>query len=539
MKHVLLTLLLFLFAACSDSEKIPTGDGDGQKPDPEQPEDGLTVYDVMPDYDASHKQSVSVGSSTSVSLKGLGVELDPIFFSQNLKSNGYPVCKASDWDEIFVPRIADMKIERMRMMYMPHWLEPVNDNDDPFTTNKQKLTYTSVEMKSLLRTLLMAKRQNVDVTLVFWGCQVSFSHSTQGVVNRYFMAKNTEGWCVAPNNNDEMVENFTTVLDYLVNERGLTCIKEITMFNEPNGMGGITLPQYVDIAKKMDANLRKIGLRDAIQLNLGDITDYPPHFGLYQQYVDQLKNVADLFNNHNYSFGYEHGNTQVVNWEKKYGGVASRVGKPHYIGELGSNQTEDSHYQRDIETYERGVLMTRSVINFLNGGASGVSYWVLYDHYINSSDAPRIMQLGLWRHKKDTYKNVPHPNPAVYSKIACDYEVRPQFYTYSLLTRFVRKGSQVYPLDLKNEFAAGMGVCTEANEWTYAFANNSDQALSVDLTNSHANGCNECQVYRYTEAELPTNNQVLDPSYNLKLSKEGYFKVHIPAHSVIFLTQIH
>ena len=47
--------------------------------------------------------------------------------------------------------------------------------------------------------------------------------------------------------------------------------------------------------------------------------------------------------------------------------------------------------------------------------------------------------------------------------------VRPQYYAYSLLTRFVRQGDEVYPLDLGDELIAGsaflkhrgkMDVCT-------------------------------------------------------------------------------
>ena len=75
-----------------------------------------------------------------------------------------------------------------------------------------------------------------------------------------------------------------------------------------------------------------------------------------------------------------------------------------------------------------------------------------------------MQQLGLWKYLKSAYTE----DPDVYSKIKEDHEVRPQYYAYSLLTRFVRQGDEVYPLDLGDELIAGsfsqhrgkMAVCT-------------------------------------------------------------------------------
>ena len=84
------------------------------------------------------------------------------------------------------------------------------------------------------------------------------------------------------------------------------------------------------------------------------------------------------------------------------------------------------------------------------------------------------MALHAGRHRQD-------PDPGVYDRLTDDYQPRPQYYAYSLLTRFVRKGSEVYPLDLGNEFAAGTAVRAADGRWTYVIANATDETLSFDL----------------------------------------------------------
>lgn len=93
-------------------------------------------------------------------------------------------------------------------------------------------------------------------------------------------------------------------------------------------------------------------------------------------------------------------------------------------------------------TYERGVFLVRSMLNYFNAGAVGMSYWVLFDQYYNrGASYNEFMQLGLWCHKKDTYVSEPElPAPET------DYQIRPQYYAYGLMANHVSRGSKIYPL---------------------------------------------------------------------------------------------
>lgn len=488
----------------------------------------------MPGYERNASMEASVRYSTGVTLAGLGVELDPHFLSQNVTR--HDGAKASDWDEVIVPRIRKMGIQRFRVMLLPHWWEPLNDNDDPNVAALDRFTFESAEMQSLYKVLDIAQEMHADVTLVLWGCPTwcdLLDPDYAGVKRHFLCSSEGTNWVVEPASNEEFAESFSTVAKYLIERRGYTCIKELTPFNEPDG-NIIPLERYVPLAKVLDRRLRADGIRDRVRLNLSDNTDTRRFF--LEGCARDLAQEADMFNSHTYIFGYETPNRTVLEWERANVAAAAKAGKEHFVGEFGSNQCVGATRQTDIDRYDRGVLMTRLVVNFLNAGAIGTSYWSLIDQYYGRHEPYAAMQqLGLWRYVARAYGEDPDPN--IYASLKGNYQPRPQYYAYSLLTRFVRKGSEVYPLELGNEFAAGMAVCSAEGRWTYVIANATDNDLSFDLKNTFRGGMTACKVYTYEERRLPDGDELIAPSLQLE-SLDGIFCVSAKAHSVVVLTQL-
>lgn len=487
-----------------------------------------------PGYERNASTEVSVRYSTGVTLAGLGVELDPHFLSQNVTR--HDGAKASDWDEIVVPRIRKMGIQRFRVMLLPHWWEPLNDNGDPNVAALDRFTFESAEMHSLYKVLDIAQEMQADVTLVLWGCPTwcDLLDPAHADVKRHFLCS-SEGtnWVVEPADNEEFAESFSTVAKHLIERRGYTCIKELTPFNEPDG-NIIPLERYVPLVRVLDRRLRADGIRDKVRLNLSDNTDTRRFF--LEGCARDLAQEADLFNSHTYIFGYDTPNRTILDWERANVAAAARAGKDHFVGEFGSNQCVGATRQTDINRYDRGVLMTRLVVNFLNAGAVGTSYWSLIDQYYGRNEPYAAMQqLGMWRYMREAYRQ--DPDPGIYNSLRYDYETRPQYYAYSLLTRFVRKGSEVYPLDLGNDFAAGTAVCADDGRWTYVIANATDNALSFDLKNAFRGGTVACKVYAYEERRLPGGDEQIAPSLKLE-SLNGTFCVGVQPHSVLVLTQL-
>lgn len=57
-----------------------------------------------------------------------------------------------------------------RVMLLPHWWEPVNDNQDSQVADMDRFTFDSAEMRSVCAVLDLAQETGASVTLVLWGC---------------------------------------------------------------------------------------------------------------------------------------------------------------------------------------------------------------------------------------------------------------------------------------------------------------------------------------------------------------------------------
>ncbi len=471
-------------------------------------------------------QKLSVGKKTGVKLRAIGAELDPHFLSQNVTRNDG--AKAEDWERIVVKRVKEMGLQSLRVMVMPQWYEPKNDNPDASKIDWHNFTFNSVEMQSLYKVLDMAQEQKMEVTLVLWGAPPG-----------HFLAEGNYGnWVVAPTNYEEWSENFSALVQHLLNNKKYTCVKEITPINEPDWsyiIKGKAAPtaNYIEMCKVLDRRFKEDGIRNKVHFSLSDNSDGGTGTHKYLAACTKgLANVADVFNSHTYIFGYETPNSTILDWEKQNSQLAASVGKSHFIGEFGGNQCVGATRQKDIDLYERGVLMTRIAINLLNAGASGVSYWSLIDQYYGKdADYGAMQQLGLWKYVKKTYASEPY-----YNDIKSDYEVRPQYYAYSLLTRFIRPGAEIYPIATPEEWYAGTAVRNTNGKWVYVFANGMDQEKAISLINQHTQTKGNYQVYRYIKDGLPTTDQMLAPDAQ-PLKVNDKILCLLPAHSVIVLKQ--
>lgn len=488
----------------------------------------------------SNFYSVEIKGSTGIKLEGIGVELDPHFFSQNI-TRPQDGSKAEDWN-IVKERVKKMGVQNFRVMVQPQWWEPLNDNNDPNVADLSKFTFDSPEMQSLYKVLELAQENNGEVTLVLWGCPVNMDLIAGTPTGKHFLCDSRPNapWMSGTDKYEEFAENFSILVKHLIQNKGFTCVKAITPFNEPDSHTpnyGRTMwqgepdshpDQYAPMVKALDAKFKADGIRDKVQFNLSDNTDGSPNY--LKSCGESLQAEANLFNTHTYIFGYATPNADIVNWEKN--NVLLSNGKKHFIGEFGSNQTSGSSRQLDIDKYERGVLLTRIAINLLNGSASGVSYWSLIDQYYGrNASYSEMQQLGLWKYVKKAYES----DPEIHNAIKEDYEVRPHYYAYSLLTRFIKKNAEVFPLDLNENFVAGTAILNENNKWVYIFANGSEHNKPIEIINKKPLANGEYAVYKYIENALPTGDAMIEPTENLSVKDK--VALSISRSSVLILVQ--
>lgn len=464
---------------------------------------------------------VSVDDLAGVNTFGVSVEFDPHFLSQNVTKG---VSDTKDW-EIIEERVAKMEIDRFRVMLLPSWLEPFNDNEDDGEINWETLTTDSVEMQSVYKVLDLAEENGIDVNLTLWGAENRCNlidtqiNSTIKENGGHFLMKNNEGsnWVLGTKYPQEFAENFSAYVQLFL-EKGYTCIKEITPINEPDWSyqidGGVAFDNYKTLCLELDKRFKEDKIRDKVLFNLSDNTD-AGHTWL-ENTMSELDEITDIYNTHTYKFGYETTNETIMGWEQENRNITRNTGKPHVIGEFGSNQNVGSSRQSDIDEYRRGVLMVRQMLNFYNAGASGVSYWVLCDEYYNYTDTyDSMMQLGLWKCSKRAY----YTDTAQYESIKEDYEVRPQYYAYSLMTKYVPKGAEVYPIYLNDDFAIGTAFKGTDGKWVYVFANGNADGESLKLTVS-ASGSFE--KFTYEENSLPSGDGLISACEEISSGKLSF-----------------
>ncbi len=460
---------------------------------------------------------VTLGERAGVNIYGTSVEFDPHFFSQNV-SRG--VFAEEDW-EIVERRVKEMGIDRFRVMVKPSWLEPFNDNEDAGVINWDALTPESAEMQSLYKVLDLAQENGIDVNLTLWGAENTVTLVDQEVQEAvkaqggHFLAKGnaSSNWMIGTLYPEEFAENFSAYIQ-LLQKKGYTCVKEVTPINEPNIsyqiQNEISFESYRELCLALDARFRADGIRENVRFNLSDNTDMG--FSWLESTMTELDDIADIYNSHTYIFGYGTTNSAIFSWEEENQNIIRYTGKPHVVGEFGSNQNKGSTRQSDIDAYERGVLMVRQMLNFYNAGAAGASYWVLFDQYYSYNAAySEMMMLGLWKGSRELY----HSDSEYYATVKEDYEVRPQYYALGLVSKYVPKGAEVFPIDLGDDFALGTAFRGEDGKWVYVFANGNATGEPLKLALQNGNMTGAFELYAYSENTLPQGDNMIPASAEL------------------------
>jgi alpha-galactosidase len=156
-----------------------------------------------------------------------------------------------------------------------------------------------------------------------------------------------------------------------------------------------------------------------------------------------------------------------------------------------------------------------------------MSYWSLFDQYNNAkANYSEMMQTGLWMSAKEEYSS-----ETWFDDIKEDFQCRPQYYAYSLMTKYIKQGADIYPLAIDEDYISGTAFLKDG-KYVIVLANGSQ----VDKKYSIANISGNYNVYSYEKDNLPSSDSLIESSDNLSV-KNKCLSFMLPKNSAVVLTQ--
>lgn len=467
--------------------------------------------------------TITVSSDTlQADYIGNGVEWDPY---NEAEMWGSAVSEA-DWQKLF------KRLDFMRMGYVRCMINSPYRYFDPETKKYDKTR----NIESISRLL-----------------QYCTDHGITVIYGEY----NPPAWEMKAD--QAWIDMSVDYLNYLVNDLGFSCIKYFVIFNEPDGNWASTdgdfelwKSMFLRFADKMKAYP---GLSDHVKLAGPDIVaEYKnpasPYdaAGWVKQTAEQLDEYVGLYDIHAYP-----GQQQVRSGD--FAGILARYkqsvpeGKKIVLGEAGYKYWREADsllmqtYKRRAENhpftkgsdsnmlvydYFYGLDMALLCMEVMNAGYAGVAAWMLDDAMHSNGDSGQTTDIKLWGMWNILGEEVFH-DPS-------QEEVRPWYYTWSLLCRYFPAGSRI--LKISHDRTQGVyAVAGECNgKQVLAAVNVSDRAknLQIVLPGKWEN----MSRYLYQEGKMKTDKNGYPVPAETHLTLDKTYRTVLEAQTFILLTNM-
>lgn len=346
------------------------------------------------------------------------------------------------------------------------------------------LDFHTDEVKALFRILDYCQKNEIVVIFGEWGAPGFWKEP--GHIDRADDAR----W----------IQMITRYLDFLINEKGYTCIKYYNLVNEPNGNWASTngdWEQWKNGLMMLNDSIESIGLKNRLRIAGPDaviVYDNPasPYKGMewVDETISQLDSLIGVYDVHAYPDGE---NVRSGEFGKYYGKIHGKVmptGKKLVLGELGLKYS-GALYQKNRELAEAdpnaskddsnmfvyeyfyGLDVADALIQAMNNGLEGAIAWDLDDAMHTQDDLgdkTKLKRWGMWNSLGTELCNKPE-----------DENLRPWFYTWSLMCRFFPSGMSVVQSKIPENCPARVVAGVQGNKWSIAVVNNSDKDLTILL----------------------------------------------------------
>ena len=113
-----------------------------------------------------------------------------------------------------------------------------------------------------------------------------------------------------------------------------------------------------------------------------------------------------------------------------------------------------------------------------------------------------------------------------------NYDCRPVYYAYSMLTRFVEEGDVIFPIRSDDGNIVAVAF-RRGNAWSYAVVNDGDVSRKISFVNYDAYP-GALTRYEYDEADVPTDNRVIGAGASVTADGRVITDVVAPRSFVVY-----
>lgn len=457
-------------------------------------------------------------SVISTSYLGNGVQWDPYQLDYG---KGRVTISDSDWNKLYA-RLDHMRPQFIRMMVY---------TTDYLKNGKFDETYDFDQVSKMLD---YCQTRDVTVMLGDWG-----------------------GKMIDPKTNridTFMLSNAARYADFLVNRKGYSCIKYYNMINEPNGDWSSNQGNYDLWAKAIryfDGRMHdyklanKVGLAGpdaaiwdaseswwvdscATQFNqaikLYDIHTYPPkstvNSGEYSEIIRAYKEKVPP-------------GSQII-----MGEIGLKFLKTDTLLEKENNERiakvphasrEDS--QMFVYDHFYGADMADALFQTMNEGFSGALIWMLDDamHSKTEEGPDKLKIWGFWNILGEEYFGG-----------AAEEAVRPPYYAWSLLSKYIPKGSTVYAIKALEKQQVRAIAVSHNGKYTLGVVNVSGHTRTVSLKSTSMPVLENVRQYNYIEGDILKEGDCMQLPNATGMSldlKKGLF-LELPSEGLVVYTNM-
>ncbi|SDW40159.1 hypothetical protein SAMN05444411_101646 [Lutibacter oricola] len=476
-------------------------------------------------------------------------QLDFPFIGHGVQWSAYPHADSEDaewgflmtdekWNELY-KRLDFVNPHIIRVMDIASWryFKGIDKNNQPI------LDFETQEVKSLCKLLDYCQKNNIEVLFGEWGAPGMWKSDKK--TNHINLASDSR-W-------HQMISEY---LNFLIIEKGYTCIKYYNLVNEPNGYWASTdgnWEEWKEGYQKLNKVLVEKGLDKYVTMSGPDAVtqwDHPTHPKKAHDWVystvSDLNEITGLYDFHIYADQELIRTGNFIDYLKPFTSKINATKKPLVLGELGmkySGDLKEENRKRGeadpfagpddssmfVYDYFYGVDMADAAIQSMLASVGGAIAWDVDDAMHTVGDLGQKDQLkkwGMWNILAEEFGD-----------LEADKTPRPWAYSWTLLCNLFEPNSTIYEPQYSVENKSIRAVAsTLNNNFTTAIVNQSNSIKTVSL-NSELNTSKDLYLYEYAEENRPVNEDGF-PIVTKKIKAEKEMIVEVKANSVVFLSTI-